>query len=326
MTDPVQYLNEPGITLNSYVEDDYETRLNAAVRPWDGERSIDAGLLGVPYDGASVVRNGSRHAPDTVRKSFYYNTTYSPDLDVDLDVLDLADLGDVDVDLMDLDETRQRTTAVLADVYDREIVPVVVGGDHSISYATLAAACERSDVDSLGFVQFDAHQDVRHSHGGQPSSGVQFRELLEDDRYPEFTGDSYVQIGIRGFMNSRTYVEYAAERGIEVYSGWDVKDRGIDPVVEEALEIAADGTDAVFVSVDVDCLDISIAPGTAAPSPGGLTAREILTAVYAAGRHEKTVGMDLVEIAPPHDVNDVTSVTGATILLHFLGGIAARDA
>ena len=324
MNDSIPHLDEPGVTINSYVEDEHETRMNAALRPWDRKSTPDIGFLGVPYDGASVVRNGSRHAPDQIRQSFYYNTTYSPDLDTDISVLDLADLGDVDVDLMDLRRTQRRTVDVLSEVYDRGIVPIAVGGDHSISKATVEAACAREDVDSLGLIQFDAHQDLRHSHADQPSSGVQFRELLEDPDRPEFTGDAYAQVGIRGFMNSREYLDYAHENGVSVFTGWDVKNRGIDDIVTDALEVTADGTDAIFVTVDVDCLDIGVAPGTAAPSPGGLTSREILSALYSVGRHEKTIGLDLVEISPPHDVNDVTSITGATMLLYFLGGLAER--
>lgn len=316
------YLSKPGITVNAYIDDEHETRVNAALRPWDGAGVPDAGLIGIPYDGASVVRSGSREAPDRIRQSFYYNTTFSPDYGVDIATLDLADLGDVEVDAMDLRETQARAVDVLRGIHDRGIVPLVVGGDHSISYSTVTAACARPDVDTLGFIQFDAHQDLRRAHGGQPSSGVQFRELLEERE--ELVGDNYVQIGIRGFMNSRTYMEYAREQGITVFSGRDVRTRGIEPIVREALDIAGDGTDAVFMTVDVDCLDLSIAPGTAAPSPGGLDAWDILEGVFRVGAHEKTIGMDLVEISPPNDVEDLTSITGATILLHFCGGLASR--
>ncbi len=319
----IPHLREPGVVINAYIEDNYEVRANALFQPWDKESDLDAGLLGVPYDGASVVRNGSREAPNRIRQSFSYNTSYSPDFDVDIDELMLADLGDVDIDLMDLETTRRRTKAVLDAVHDRDIVPVVLGGDHSTSYATVAAACARDDVDSLGVVQFDAHQDLRHSHEGQPSSGVQFRELLEDDRYPEFTGENYAQVGIRGFMNSRYYMDYAEEKDITVITGHEVAEDGIESAVEQALTVAGEGTDAIFMTVDIDCLDLSIAPGTAAPSPGGLSSWDILKGVYRVGAHEKTIGMDLVEVSPPNDVQGITSVTAATIVLHFLGGLTS---
>jgi len=322
MVTDIPHLNDPGVVINSYIEDDYETRVNALFQPWDGESTLEAGLLGVPYDGASVVRGGSRNAPDQIRQSFSYNTSYSPDFDVDIDALDLADLGDVDVDLMDLERTRRRTKTVLQEIHARDIVPIVLGGDHSTSYATVAAACDRDDVESLGVIQFDAHQDLRHSHGGQPSSGVQFRELLESDAYPEFMGEHFVQVGIRGFMNSREYMEYAADRGVTVVSGREVAREGIDSAVDRALSIAGDETDAIFMTVDIDCLDLSIAPGTAAPSPGGLSAWDILEGVFAVGTHEKSIGMDLVEVSPPHDPQGLTSVTAATIVLHYLGGLA----
>lgn len=317
-------LRKPGVEIHSYIEDDYETRINAAIRPWDRETVPAAGLVGVPYDGASVVRSGSREAPDSIRQNFFYNTTYSPDFEVDIASLDIADLGDIDISLMDAETTRTRVVDVLEDIYKLGIVPAVMGGDHSISYGTVKAACKQDDIDDLGLIQFDAHQDLRHSHGGNPSSGVQFRELLEERS--ELSGKNYAQIGIRGFMNSRTYMDYAEEQGISVHSGREVQQRGIEDVVEEALEKVTASTDAVFMTVDVDCLDLSIAPGTAAPSPGGLDAWDILTGVYEVAKNQSTIGMDLVEIAPPHDVEGLTSITGATILLHFFGGLAARSA
>ena len=322
MNGSLDHLRPPGVEIHSYIEDEYETRLNAAVRPWDRETTPDAGLLGVPYDGASIVRAGSREAPDSVRQSFYYNTTYSPDFDVDLADLELADLGDIDVNLMDLRDTQERIVETVSAIHERGIIPVIVGGDHSISYGTIAATCNRSDVENLGLIQFDAHQDLRHSHSGAPSSGVQFRELLEDR--PEIRGENFIQVGIRGYMNSKAYMDYAEEQGITVITGREVHRRGIDDVVARALDAVTRTTDAVFLSVDIDCLDLSIAPGTPAPSPGGLTSWEILEAIFSIASHEKTVGMDIVEIAPPHDVNGLTAITGATILLHFLGGLVSR--
>jgi formimidoylglutamase len=318
-----EHLNDPGVEINSYIEDEYETRVNAAIRPWDQRSEVDAGLLGIPYDGASVVRRGSKEAPDEIRRQFVYNTTYSPDFDVDFDTLDVADLGDVDTLPMDLQRTRSRAISVIEEIHDRDIVPLIVGGDHSVSYSTVTAACARDDVDDLGLIQFDAHQDVRHSHSDQPSSGVQFRELL--DERPELSGESYAQIGIRGFMNSRTYMDYAEQQDISVFSGKAVNDRGMDAVLTDALEVATSGTDAVFVSLDVDVLDISIAPGTAAPSPAGIGGWDMMKALFRLGATDDVLGMDLVEVSPPHDVQEITSITAATMLLHFLGGVASRE-
>lgn len=324
MSTEIPHLNEPGVVINSYIEDDYETRANALFRPWDGDSATDAGLLGIPFDGASVVRNGSRESPDQIRQSFSYNTSYSPDFDTDINQLEVADLGDVNIDLMDLEQTRRRSKSVLGELHNRDIVPIVLGGDHSISYATVAAACERDDIDSLGLVQLDAHQDLRHSHGGQPSSGVQFRELIESESYPEFRGENVAQVGIRGFMNSQHYLDYADEQGVSVITGREVEQNGIQAAIDQALSVATEQTDGFFVTIDIDCLDLSIAPGTAAPSPGGLSSWDILEAAYALGSHDSVLGMDLVEVSPPNDIEEITSVTAATIVLHFLGGLASQ--
>jgi arginase family enzyme len=119
--------------------------------------------------------------------------------------------------------------------------------------------------------------------------------------------------------------DYCREKGVTVIPAREVHRRGIDDVAAQALEIAGDGTEAVFLSVDIDGLDISVAPGTCAPNPGGLSAFEALELVWLIGRHPLSRGMDVVEVAPPLDTANVTSIMGAALIMHYLGASKARS-
>src|SRR6185437_1771211 len=137
-------------------------------------------------------------------------------------------------------------------------------------------------------------------------------------------GRNLVQIGMAEFANSPQLAGYAREMGVTVFPEREVAMRGMATIVEEALARAGEGTDAIYVSVDIDCIDQSQAPGTAAPNPCGLDARDLQAALRRIAAHPKFVGFDLVEIAPPFDIQNVTGRTGAALVLNVLYGLAAR--
>ena len=129
-----------------------------------------------------------------------------------------------------------------------------------------------------------------------------------------------VELGINGWLNSRFYMDWCREKGITVIPAREVHKRGIEEVVTQALERASDGTDAIFLSIDIDGLDLGVAPGTCAPNPGGLSSYQALEAVWMIAQHPLTRGFDLVEVAPPLDVANLTSIMAAAMIMHFLGG------
>jgi arginase family enzyme len=158
---------------------------------------------------------------------------------------------------------------------------------------------------------------------GAESSGVPFRKALELPGSP-LLGRNLVQIGMAEFTNSPQLASYAAEMGVTVIPGLQVRRDGMEAVVERALEIASEGVDALWLSVDIDCIDQSQAPGTAAPNPFGLDARDVQAALRRIGSHPKLHGADLVEISPPFDPRNITGGTGASLILSLLYGLAAR--
>jgi formiminoglutamase len=314
----------PGTVINTMKGDADERRAGGWLE-WDGALDgLKAALLGIPFDGASVVRTGSRGGPDAVRRGMMWFTTYSTSEARAMDAFRVADIGDVLVNLTDMTGTFARITHAIAGLMDRSIVPVSIGGDHSIAYPCLRGVVQALGPGKrLGIIHFDAHHDLRAAHLGAESSGVPFRKALE--LLPEVVrGRNLVQIGIAEFSNSPPLADYARAEGVTVIPGRGLRHDGMRNAVAKALQIAGDGTEAIYLSVDIDCIDQAQAPGTAAPNPFGLDLRDVQEAVREIGAHPKIVGMDLVEISPPYDRDDMTGRAGASLVLSFLCGLASR--
>lgn len=317
-------LNPPGVVVNQLKGDPAEQRMNGWLE-WDGSlEGLDIALLGVPFDGASTVRTGARGGPDAVRRALALYTTWSSDARRDMQHLRAADIGDVRVVVTDMAGTFERVTRTLRELVARGVKPLTIGGDHSIAWPVLQGVSEALPGRRIGVVHFDAHHDLREAHFGAVSSGVPFRKALEFQGAP-VRGRNLVQIGMAEFCNSPVHARYADEQGITVIPCLEVRREGIDRAVDMALERAADGTGAIYVSIDIDAIDQSQAPGTAAPNPCGLDARDVQRALRRLAMHPKTIGCDIVEIAPDLDVNNMTGNTGAMLALNFFMGVALRD-
>lgn len=306
------------------VEDEYDTNVGEIITDAREADSADVGLVGIPFDTACVAGpRGSRMGPSGVREALTHGTCYNPEIDVDIsEGIDVVDYGDVDVVHTEVPETHDRVERVLTAVTESGVVPFSVGGDHSLTYPAAKALMNAVDG-QVGVVNIDAHHDVRHSHGGELSSGTPFRRLLEDDS-DQLAGENFVELGLSGWHNSKYYLDWVRDIGAEVVTARDVHKNGVDSAVERTLEAATDGTEAVFVSVDIDVVDAGAAEGTCAPSPGGLHPWQLLDLVHQLGRHELVRGGDLMEVAPPLDSTGATTALGAAVTTQFIG--ARKDA
>ncbi len=314
----------PGLIVNTMKGDRDEHRAGGWLE-WNGKlEGLAAALLGIPFDGASVVRSGSRHGPDAVRRSFAYYTTFSSFDRRSMSEMSAADIGDVLVTLTDMEATFARITKAISGLVGGGIAPICIGGDHSVAFPIIRGVVEgMGPGKKLGIVHFDAHHDLRRAHLGAESSGVPFRKAIE--LLPQaVSGRRLAQIGMAEFANSIQLADYAREQDVTVISAREVRRSGMEAAVERAIEVAAEGADAIYVSVDIDCIDQSQAPGTAAPNPFGLDAYDVQEALRTLGAHPKTIGMDLVEISPPFDHDDMTGRTGASFILSFLYGMSLR--
>lgn len=315
----VERLLSPASGYEVGVDDEYDTNVGELIDRYPGTETADVGLIGVPFDTACVAGpRGSRYGPKGVRESITYGTSYNPEIDVDISSgIDIVDFGDVKVQHTDVLETHRRVEEVLTAISDCEIVPITIGGDHSLSYPTVKALMNATDG-QIGVINVDAHHDVRHSHGGELSSGTPFRRALEDDS-GSLSHENFVELGIAGWHNSKYYLDWVRDNGGTVITAREIHQNGVTSAARRALEIAADGTEAVFLSIDIDVLDAATAPGTSAPTPGGLESWQLLEIAYEIGKHDVVSAFDLHEVAPPLDVRDVTSMIGAAVVTQIFG-------
>jgi len=319
---PVANLHLPSVTKRAPWQDRPETRISNWISLWDFEEPIDAGLIGAPYSSASISASGAAGGPEAVRMAFRYNTTYTPDWDTDIKDLTVRDLGDIGGHLTDVSIAHGNIEQAVRDALtiSGPFVPVIVGGDHSITAPAVRGFSAANAGKKIGIINIDAHYDVRVTDWG-PHNGTPFRQLVEGG---VASGKNVVELGIHGFMNASYYRQWANEQGITTITGRDVHKRGMEACILEALGIAGDGTDLIYVSVDIDCLAYPWAAGTSASSAEGLSAWDLLEAMYICGQHPNVAALDVVEIDPTKDVHDQTARSGCSTILTFLAGLYRR--
>ncbi|ELY54622.1 formiminoglutamase [Natronococcus amylolyticus DSM 10524] len=273
----------------------------------------EAVLVGEPYDGAVIGRQGAREGPPAIRRSLARTKTHHFDGGPLEGVADLGDVASL-VETLE-DEAGEPVSAVQTElrettrlVHERDALPVFLGGDNSLTYPNVAPLLESGTV---GVINFDAHLDVR-AVDGEPTSGTPYRQLLEDGL------DGYACVGARHFETSTAYHDFLHERGGEVVTAEEVGD-DVVAAADRALEIVGD-VDALYVSVDCDVLDASAAPGVSAPTPGGLRTRELFRLLRLLASDDRVAGFEIVECAPPLDREGLTADAAARAIAHFLAG------
>lgn len=323
MTDSIPFLRPASVTRRAPWQDSQELRVSNWITPWDGSERIDAGLIGAPYSGASISASGAAGGPEAVRMAFRYNTTYSTDWETDIRELVVRDLGDISGHLTNVAAAHQHIEDVMHAVLTRgdRFIPILIGGDHSVTAPSVRGFCRAHAGRKVGVINIDAHMDVRNMEHG-PHNGTPFRQIVEG--LEQVDGRNVVELGIHGFMNAEAYHRWCQEQGITVISGRQIQKRGIDDCIAESLQRAGDGTDLIYLSVDIDCLAYPFTIGTSAASPEGLSAWQLLEAMWLCGQHPKVAAMDVVEIDPTRDVKDLTARSGCSVILTFLAGLYRR--
>ncbi|MCT8136774.1 formimidoylglutamase [Anaerobacillus sp. CMMVII] len=308
-----QYLKPSG----SPFVDRHVTRFSDIVHTWDGRELLGVGLIGAPLSKSSISHSGAHLAPGTIRKAFAAFSTYSIEEDFELDKWDIKDLGDIVMHVTDIVQSQERIFTTLAEVYEQHpnFLPIILGGDNSITYPTVKALAKAKG--RVGVIQFDAHHDVRNLEDGGPSNGTPFRSLLETQT---INGNHLVQIGIRDFSNGKAYRTYATEHGVTIYTMKDVRERPIKALIKEAIEQLQNEVDVIYVSLDMDVVDQAEAPGCPAIGPGGMSASTLIEAITYLGEQPMVKGLEIVEIDPTVDFRNMTSRLAAHVVLHFLKG------
>ena len=199
-------------------------------------------------------------------------------------------------------------------------IPIIVGGNHAIAAPSVRAFRNGNDYKKVGLVDFDAHNDLGDPALGGPTAGTMFRQVIDAG---QIEGRNAVQIGLHGSLGTVDQRDYASSVGLREIPAREVWQRGIERVMDEAMAQAGDGTDAIYVSFDIDAIEDASVPGTGVPAPGGLTPNE---AVYMLGRNQKVMALDLVEVDPIKDLKGATCRMAVMLMVSFLVGLSERRA
>ena len=286
------------------------------------KKGYDVIVAGVPWEGTITWGSyaGCELAPRAIRHSSARYGGFLPEYEIDLfDHLNIGDAGDVVVNPNDPAETMNNVLRAMADIYEIGSIPFVLGGDHSFTPEIIKALAQNSDGE-IGVVHFDSHFDNSQTFGSDeyPRCGPIHR-IAQIEKVRK---KSIVHVGIRGPRNSPAQFEYAKSMGARIFHMRDIRKRGIDEVIEEAINAAMENTKHVFVTVCSDSIDASFNPGGPADF-NGLFAGELFSALYRLGE-SGIAGLDYVEIYPTQDPTSFSSHLASWGIIHALAGMAAR--
>jgi agmatinase len=251
---------------------------------------------------------------------------YRPHLPTGIDplgVLGVVDVGDVNIAPGYIEESIERIADMVEAVTAAGKVPIVLGGDHTITYPDATGVARVHGDGEFALIHFDAHADTGNLQNGHLyGHGTPMRRLVDSGAVP---GHRFVQIGLRGYWPEPDVVAWMKEQRMRSYRMDDIVERGLRTVVDEAVAYALDGgVKGVFISVDIDVVDPGMAPGTGTPEPGGMTSRELLDSVRRLARELNVLGADVVEVAPAYDHAEITAYLGNRVVLEILNGMAER--
>jgi len=290
-----------------------------------GARAV---IVGAPFDWGTSNRPGTRFGPKAIRETDYLGAHPSrPHLPTGLDALEgVVDIGDIETHPGDIEGDLELIADTVAQISAAGSIPIVLGGDHTITYANATGVARTYGFGKVALVHFDAHADTGDltSYGALYGHGTPMRRLIESGAVP---GQRFVQIGLRGYWPEPETMAWMRDQGMRSYLMSEIEERGLNEVVEEAVGYASEGVDAVFMSIDIDVVDPGMAPATGTPEPGGLTSRQILDTVRNMSRDLNIIGADIVEVCPPYDgPGGITALLANRIVLEILNGIAERAA
>jgi agmatinase len=273
-------------------------------------------VFGAPFDGGTTYRSGTRFGPQGIRKISALYGPYSFELGVDLrESISICDLGDIFVIPANIEKTFDQISKAVSHVYASGALPVVLGGDHSIGYATVRAVAQHLQGGNLGIIHFDRHVDTQDT---DLDERMHTTPWFHATNLPNVPPKNLVQIGIGGWQAPRPGVKVGRERGTTILTVTDCVDMGIEAAAQRALDVAWDGAEAVWLSFDIDCLDAAFVPGTGWPEPGGFLPREVLKFIQLVASHRPLAGIEIVECSPPYDPADITSLMATRVICDTL--------
>jgi agmatinase len=284
----------------------------------------DVAIVGAPFDDAVSHRPGARFGPRAIRQASYHaGAINSLQLGIDpYEWLRVVDAGDAPVTPMNIERGHAVIERKVLEVARTGAIPIVLGGDHSITYPSASAVSRAVAPRKLGIVHFDAHADAANSTWGNlRSHGAPMRRLIESGAV---AGANFVQVGLRGYWPGPDTLDWMREQGMRWHLMTEIEERGAEAVIEQAIAEALDGPEAIYLSVDIDVVDPGSAPGTGTPEPGGMLPRELLRAVRQIVGRVELAGMDIVEVSPPYDWAESTAQLANRCALEAISALAVK--
>jgi agmatinase len=277
---------------------------------------VDVAVVGIPFDTGVTYRTGGRFGPNSIRAASVLMRQYNPAQDVKpFDVLSCVDYGDVSIVPGFIERSYEAIEAGLRPIVDAGVVPLLLGGDHSVTLAHLRATREKGPV---AVVMFDAHTDAWDQYYGERyTHGTWMRRSIEEGLVDV---DHSIEVGLRGGLyGASDWTSLRDELGLDYLTTRDVLREGVDATVARIRD-RVDGRRA-FISFDIDVIDPAFAPGTGTPEAGGLSSHHGLEIVRGL-RGLDFIGFDVVEVIPSYDPAAITAMLAATLAYEMISLVA----
>jgi formiminoglutamase len=287
------------------------TRANTLFKP--NLKQANIALIGVPVHKSSITPNSCHLAPKAIRTALSRYSTFAGSKEIDLRELKITDLGDITgADSATGKKVIAKKVSGLLDKYE---LLIALGGDNSITYTVANGLFP--DLSKVGLITLDAHHDLRDGN----SNGSPVWRLIQAG----LAGKNIVQIGISDFANSKEYSDRAKEYGITVITRDQMRNKSMQDVMKIAFNNLNRSIEDIYVDIDVDVADRSVAPACPASVPGGISADELRQAAFLLGKNYKVKAIDITEIDPKRDTKDERTVRLAALLvLEIAAGFKAR--
>ncbi len=281
--------------------------------------NYDAAVMGVPFDGGTTYRPGTRFGPQGLRRISALYTPYNYEMGIDLrEEMSLCDVGDVFTIPANIEKTFDQISRAVSHVFSSGALPIMIGGDHSIGFPCVRGIAECTSK-RIGIVHFDRHIDIQER---DLDERMHTTPWFHATNLPNVPATNLVQVGIGGWQVPREGVKVARERNTTILTMADFEEYGVDKTAEIALEMAWKDADAVYISFDIDSVDCGFVPGTGWPEPGGFLPREALALVGKVAA-EGICGLEVVEVSPPYDTSDITALLGTRVIVEVLGAMVS---
>jgi agmatinase len=287
-------------------------------------RGVDVAIVGAPFDDAVSHRPGARFGPRAIREAQYTTgSIHSLQLGIEpFEHLTVVDAGDANIIPSWIERAHALIYRKVAEVAGTGAIPIVLGGDHSITWPSATAVAELRHPRSIGIVHFDAHADTANDDWGVLAGhGTPMRRLIESGAV---LGRNFVQVGLRGYWPPMETFEWMQAHGLRYHFMTEIEERGAEAVIDTAIAEALDGPDAIYLSVDIDVIDPGLAPGTGTPEPGGMLTRELLRAVRRIASAVDIAGVDIVEVSPPYDHAETTAMAANRVALEVISALSVK--